>query len=251
MLKKILYKIKYTLLHPGLSLASTSRISSDVVLGKDVSVKAFATIEKSSLGFATSVYEHCVVNSVVTEYNVSMYPYGYFHDLKVGCYSYIAAYANISMAQIGRYCSIGPYLICGYGDHPVSWVSTNPVFYSIGRQCGASYTEEGVFEERKKITIGNDVWIGGRVFIKDGVKIGNGAIVAAGAVVVKDVPAYAVVGGVPAKIIRYRFQAEVIDALLSIAWWNWSEDKLRLAQPYFVQEDIMSFVNWAKSQEQY
>jgi carbonic anhydrase/acetyltransferase-like protein (isoleucine patch superfamily) len=78
------------------------------------------------------------------------------------------------------------------------------------------------------------------------VRIGNGAIIAAGAVVVADVPDYAMMGGVPAKLIRYRFPEEAIRELLEIEWWNWPEEKLRAAQPLLSQPDVNSFLAWAR-----
>jgi len=99
-----------------------------------------------------------------------------------------------------------------------------------------------VYEEKRRIIIGNDVWIGCRVFIRDGVKIGHGAIIGAGAVVVSDVPAYAVVGGVPAKIIRYRFSPDIIRSLIDIEWWNWSDERLRDAQESFCKRDAGALI---------
>ena len=100
-------------------------------------------------------------------------------------------------------------------------------------------------DERKQILVGHDVWIGAKVFIRDGVSVGSGAVVGAGAVVVKDIPDYAIVAGVPAKVIRYRFSDEIISKLLSLQWWNWPEEKLRNAQPHFAQKDISAFIEWA------
>ncbi len=181
------------------------------------------------------------------EHNVVFYDQGRFFDVEVGCCSYVATKASVEGTKIGRFCSIGPSLICGSGDHPVDWVSTCPVFFSTLGQCGISFTEKTLFEEQKKFEIGHDVWIGARVFIRDGVVVGSGAIVAAGAVVVDDVPDYAIVGGVPARIIRYRFDDEIIQKLLEIKWWNWSEIQLREVQPYFVSSNIFDFISKALS----
>lgn len=83
-----------------------------------------------------------------------------------------------------------------------------------------SFADRNYFEEFEKIGIGNDVWIGANVIILDGIEIGDGAVVAAGSVITKSVPPYAIVGGVPAKIIRYRFEKDKIEKLLILKWWD-------------------------------
>uniref|UniRef100_B8HNB6 Hexapeptide repeat-containing protein acetyltransferase n=1 Tax=Cyanothece sp. (strain PCC 7425 / ATCC 29141) TaxID=395961 RepID=B8HNB6_CYAP4 len=162
----------------------------------------------------------------------------------MGSFSYLGN-AHIAHTSIGRFCSIAPYLFCGAGIHPTNFVSTSPVFYSILNQCGVSFSNKNHFEEHKETVIGHDVWIGNRVFIKDGIKIGHGAVLGAGTVVTKDVPDYAIVAGVPAKLIRFRFPEEAIEKLLKIQWWHWTEEKLRAAQPFFAQSDIDVFIKWA------
>jgi acetyltransferase-like isoleucine patch superfamily enzyme len=152
----------------------------------------------------------------------------------------------MSGVNVGRFTCIGPHFICGYGDHPTNFISTSPVFYSTRKQCGVSFAETSRYDEKRQTTIGNDVWIGARVFVRDGVTIGNGALIAAGAVVTNDVPEYAIAGGVPAKLIRYRFEDDVVRQLLELQWWNWNEDKLRAAQPYLAQPDVNSFLEWTR-----
>ena len=166
------------------------------------------------------------------------------HEVIIGRFSYISSRTIASQVTFGSFCSIGPECLIGYGEHPTDFVSTSPVFFSTLKQCGTSFSNINLFEERKKITIGHDVWLGARVFIKDGVTIGNGAIVGVGAVVVKNVPDYAIVGGVPAKLIRFRFSQELIQKLQIIKWWDLPEEYLREAQSLIAQQNIQMFISW-------
>lgn len=102
---------------------------------------------------------------------------------------------------------------------------------SQGRISGCKYERDGFIKRKGHLAVMNDCWIGDNVTMLSGVTIGNGAVVAAGSVVVKDVPAYAIVGGNPARIIGYRFNEKQIDALKTIRWWNWSEEKVREYAP--------------------
>jgi tetrahydrodipicolinate N-succinyltransferase len=110
-----------------------------------------------------------------------------------------------------------------------------------------TFADKNSFDEDQTTFIGHDVWIGANAYVKDGVNIGNGAIVAAGSVVTRDVPPFAIVGGVPAKCIRLRFSEEQIDKLLELKWWDWTEADLRKAQAWFAQDDITAFLDWART----
>lgn len=212
-------------------------------LGENLAIgKSF--IYSCEIGSNVSIGDSCNIFNSLLESQVSVYSGSNLADSTVGRFTYIAGGSNLNLVKVGSFCSIGSQIICGSGEHPTDFVSTHPVFFSNLNQCGISFTNKNLFEERKEIKIGNDVWIGSRVFIRDGVTIGNGAIIGAGSVVVKDVPDYAIVGGVPAKIIRFRFTESMIQKLQSIKWWNLSDENLKKAQPLIAQKDIQLFINW-------
>ena len=165
----------------------------------------------------------------------------YLKDVVLGDYSYIAKNSHITNTEIGKFCSIGPNFCCGMGIHPTSGVSTSPMFYSVAKQNGFSLTNENKIEEQKKIKIGHDVFVGANAMVFDGISIGNGAVIGAGAVVVKDIPDYAIAVGIPAKVIKYRFEPEVIKKLQKMKWWNFDEEKLKKIERDFF--DVEKFVN--------
>ncbi len=142
------------------------------------------------------------------------------NNVSIGDYSYISKGSDLSNCKIGKFCSIAPSVKIGFGTHPTSFLSTSPLFYTKRNIFGFSIVENKDIEEFKEIIIGNDVWIGLNAVILDGVTIGDGAIIAAGAVVVNDVPSYAIVGGVPAKLIKYRFNEKVIYEISKTKWWD-------------------------------
>lgn len=162
-------------------------------------------------------------------------------DSKIGKGTYISGNSKMMNTTVGKFCSIGPNLVCGWGIHPVKGISTSPYFYSTAKQNGSTIASQNLAEERKPITIGNDVFIGANVTILDGVTIGDGAVIGAGAVVSKDIPDYAIAVGSPIEIKKYRFTPEQIIQLKTIAWWDFNDEQLKEVNRQFF--DVEAFIN--------
>ena len=173
--------------------------------------------------------------------NVRFYPPFRIHDSQIGDYTYISMNAFISNTLVGKFCSIGPNLVCGWGVHPIDGISTSPMFYSTKKQNGMTFSKDDKIKEEVPITIGNDVFIGANVTILDGVTIGDGAIIGAGAVVSKDIPPYAIAVGCPIRILRYRFDDKTITKIRRIEWWNFDDEKLKDVEQMFF--DVEDFIN--------
>ncbi|PRD39388.1 UNVERIFIED_CONTAM: cat [Trichonephila clavipes] len=146
-------------------------------------------------------------------------------------YSFCGYNCSIVNTKIGKFCSIASGVVIGGIAHPVHFVSTSPVFLSHKDSVRTKFSHHEYLPEIHT-NIGHDVWIGEGAFIKAGVKIGNGAVIGMGSVVTKDVPDYAIVAGNPAKIIRYRFEQEIIDALIASEWWSLPAYKLKKLGSY-------------------
>ena len=149
------------------------------------------------------------------------------HFWTSGAFSYCRS-AIAPDTEIGRYCSIASGVEITDNEHPQDWISSHifvnsPLFADHMHALYGRAPDWVDFPlwDRGPVTIGNDVWIGQRVTIRRGVTIGDGAIIAAGAVVVADVPPYAIVGGVPGKVLRYRFPEPVIERLQRVGWWQY------------------------------
>ena len=145
--------------------------------------------------------------------------------VQMGRYSYMGFYNSMTDVKIGSFCSIASYCAIGGGKHPLNAMSTSPVFYAGRNSLGKNFSNIPE-EENQGVEIGNDVWIGEAVFINDGVKIGTGAVIGAHSVVTKDIPPYAIAAGIPAKVLRYRFDKKTIQKLLDSRWWEWSDTDL-------------------------
>lgn len=150
------------------------------------------------------------------------------NSTSIGDYCRIRHFTTIHLCTIGKFNSISRNVRINLGEHPTNLISTNSIFYAHKpHEIRKDWVNPIPFEERKPVKIGNDVLIGEFATIKGGITIADGAIIAARAVVTKDVPPYAVVAGVPAKIVKYRFSEEVIDFLMKIKWWDLPENYIK------------------------
>lgn len=165
--------------------------------------------------------------------------------------AFVWRWYNNSSLVIGKYCSIASNVnfICDSGYHTESEVTSFPLFHEVLQkndevviknvQYKVTDINEKLKPKKTNITIGNDVWIGMNVTILPNVKIGNGVTILAGAIVSTDIPDYAIAGGVPSKIIKFKHNQEIIDSLNKIRWWDWSKEKIKLnVNDFYLPIDI-------------
>ena len=224
-----LANVKRSSVGNGCSIGKRSHISRSQ-LGAMCTIDQRVKIKESSLAGFNAIASRVRLNKISLE-----------------LYSYIATGTSLEEISIGKFCSIGPGVRNHLGNHPVQvFVSTHPAFYSPDLPKGA-FVEQRHFEEfGKNVSIGNDVWIGAEALLMDGITIGNGAIVAARAVVTKDVPPYAIVGGTPTKLIRYRFDEEMIALLEKSQWWD--RDLLWIKEHIHLFHDVQEFAKAARDE---
>ena len=179
-----------------------------------------------------------VDNLSVIDKKARIYRKAKVFNSSIGAYSYLSKNSSLIYASVGKFCSIGSNSCIGLGHHSLTYISTSPLFSEKQNATGSSWVEKSEIYPYKRVVVGNDVWIGTRVIVMGGVTIGDGAVLAAGAVVTKDVPPYAIVGGVPAKIIKYRFPEPIVDKLKEIQWWNLPENIIKNKISLFQKDDF-------------
>jgi phosphonate metabolism protein (transferase hexapeptide repeat family) len=165
-------------------------------------------------------------------------------DVEMGDYSYVVNDAQITYTTIGKFCSIAAMTRINPGNHPMHRATQAHFTYRSSAYFPGETDDAEFFAWRKsyRIHIGHDVWIGHGAIVLPGRNIGTGAVIAAGAIVTKDVPAYTIVGGNPARPIKRRFPEDIADRLARLAWWDWDHDALRSALPDFRKLAIEDFL---------
>ena len=191
--------------------------------GKKLRIGYGSELHHVNIGECVTIGDHCKLFKV-----------------SVGRFSYISGDISLKNVEMGNFCAVAPGVKAGLGIHPLDYVSIHPSFYSVEDQVSLNFVSKNHFEDQKPIHIGHDVWIGANAVILDGVKIGNGAVIAAGAVVTEDVKDYEIVGGVPAKHIKFRMSEEEMSAVTKSEWWNWDKAQLKSKADLF--RDLKKFV---------
>jgi phosphonate metabolism protein (transferase hexapeptide repeat family) len=162
---------------------------------------------------------------------------------ELGDYSYLGSGCIVADAQIGRFCAIAAQVRIGAPNHPFHRPSQHRFTYCPEYYSADAQRDHAFFQQRRadRVLIGNDVWIGHAVIVMPGITVGNGAVLAAGAVVTRDVAPYTIVGGVPARQIRERFNRKIAAQLSRIAWWDWPAETIWQRLPEFQSGDVEAF----------
>ena len=231
-------------IHPSAQIKG-SKIGQQAKIGSGVLVEDSTIFRKAVIGGKTTLTNTFISGEITCGENCRLYHCHLQGKVSIGRYTSLWG-PNLDVTateeftvSIGSFCSIARNVSIQPFNHNYKKAST----YFIGQNF---FKEKWANERVSKgnVTIMNDVWIGAHSVILEGVTIGNGAIIAANCVVRTDVPPYAIVGGVPGKVVGYRFEQDIIDKLQNLSWWEWDDDKIQNNKPFFEQPiTVESFDN--------
>ena len=239
--KRFQYCLKGVVLGTGTSILN-SPIGKFTVIGRNVTLTDSLVSEKVTINDYSSVFNSQIGPMSAIRINVYMElshasehsvlgNNSYARGSEIGAFTNIGSNTKIEFGKIGKYCPISYDCAIGANQHPIRTLACMEYVAAWNKHI----YEEWLRSHARQVIIGNDVWIGCHVVVMPGVKIGDGAVLGAGAIVTKDVPPYAIVTGIPAKVVDYRFSAEMIDELLRIAWWDWDRRKIEANAHLFHQ----------------
>lgn len=216
---KIFNKIKY-----GFLLGSTHNST----ICKDSLIHPTVDFINSSIGVNSSILRYSFIDKSIIGNYCKIYNNSYIFKTSIDDYSYINMYSTVMRAKIKKFTSIASHVYIGPTPHPLNKVATHPFIFlrEFGEFIEMDDLEVCTLREQSKTEIGNDVWIGQGVTIMPNIKIDDGAVVGAGSVVTKNVGAYEVVAGVPAKLIKKRFNEHQIEKLKQLKWWEWQRKEI-------------------------
>ncbi len=218
-------------------MSNVKRDGDNNLMGNGCRLYRDVTIKDSTLGMYVSIGDFSIVRSSHLSDKVEIGRRNTIDHTDIDSHTYTGEFCIIKYCHIGKYCAISWNVSIGGANHDIHSLSITPLsrIYEDEMLTYRSFLDQGV-------DIGNDVWIGAGAHVLRGVKIGDGSIVAANAVVTHNVEPYSIVAGVPAKKIGQRFNDDIINRLLKIKWWNWSEEKLIKAKDCFsnaLDEDVV------------
>ncbi len=236
---KILEKLKWSRGGRIFALISASSI------GKSVKLHSSLRMENSNIADNVELGRNSIISRSTLSNNVRIYDNCFLYKTKIDSHTYVNQYAQLLRVNIGKYCSIASHVYVGAAPHPMDRITTHPMTFlnDFGHFIEEDDPEVKSMREETRTSIGHDVWIGQGVVVMPNIGINSGAIIGAHSVVTKDVPPFAIVAGNPAKVIRYRFDDETIQKLMSIAWWDWDETliKARISDFYHIKKFVAKY----------
>ena len=205
---------------------SSNAILLNNTLGKHIKIYNNAQVKNSIIGNYVSIGDFAIVSDSNMESHSEINRRNWIVNSSIGSYSYTGIGSNILHASVGRFCSISWNVSIGGANHDYTKITTSRLsrYYRLDTGKYFDFNENNYNDP---CIIDNDVWIGSNVVVLRGVNIGNGAVIGAGSVVTKDVEPYSIVAGNPARVIKKRFDEEIITELCEIQWWNWPKNIIR------------------------